>query len=61
MQWPPERTGIVGDNRQVTIVMHAKPWAGWPGGEPQSVRDAYDELLAEKGELWPPAEGGARS
>ena len=34
-----------------TIVIHGKPWAGWPDGEPQSVRDAYDRMQAEKKEL----------
>jgi len=36
---------------RVTIVVHGKPWAVRPG-EPQAVRDAYDRLLAERGELW---------
>ena len=33
------------------IVIHDKPWTVRPG-EPQSVRDAYDRLLAEKGQMW---------
>jgi hypothetical protein len=47
------------DMPRVTLVLHGKPWAGWPGGVPQSVRDAYDELLAEKGELWPAESTGS--
>jgi hypothetical protein len=35
---------------QVTLVIHDKPWTVRPG-EPQSARDAYDQLLAEKGDL----------
>ena len=36
---------------RVTVVIHDKPWTVRPG-EPQSVRDAYDRLLADRGELW---------
>jgi hypothetical protein len=39
------------DMPRATFVVHDKPWSVRPG-EPQSVRDAYDRLLAEKGELW---------
>jgi hypothetical protein len=41
---------VSADIPQVTLVIHDKPWTVRPG-EPQSVRDAYDQLLAEKGEL----------
>jgi hypothetical protein len=43
---------VSSSDKQVTVTVHGKPWAGWPGGEPQSVRDAYDELLAGNCELW---------
>jgi hypothetical protein len=49
----------VSSDRPVTVVIQGKPWAGWPGGEPQSVRDAYDRLLAEKGELRPAENSGS--
>ena len=51
-QRPVRRVIPVNGDRPVMVIVHGKPWAGWPSGEPQSVRDAYDELLAEKGELW---------
>ncbi|GAA3143226.1 hypothetical protein GCM10010466_37760 [Planomonospora alba] len=31
-----------------TTVHHIPRHAGWPNGEPQSVRDAYDRMLAEQ-------------
>jgi hypothetical protein len=53
------------DIPRATFVIHNKLWAGWPNGEPQSVRDAYDQWLASKGEVWTESaearpEGGPR-
>jgi hypothetical protein len=38
------------DILRATFVVHDSPWTVRPG-EPQEVRDAYDRLLADKGEL----------
>jgi hypothetical protein len=46
------------DLPRATFVIHDKPWTVRPG-EPQSVRDAYDQLLADRGELWTEGSGGS--
>jgi hypothetical protein len=33
---------------RATTVIHVRKWAGWPNGEPQSVREAADAAAAKK-------------
>jgi len=34
---------------KVTVVIHPKPTGSWPKGEPQSIRDTYDQQQGTNG------------